>query len=303
MAWFARVRRLSEPITDLNASPKLPLLLMYRALRLLFARTHVGVGLLFGAVCLVTTGCFVGSASPTTLAEDDQPLPARGHDRMLVLLSRDRERGYRNMRFVGDERSRRMRRKLAKLKPAKHTKEYWKLHERLGVAELRLGHEADGLALIRKAYDCLPHVPLAPEQKNQTRFLLAVAHMRLAETENCCHRNQPGSCLLPITATGLHQRREHTMLAIKYFHEAIANTSANSPMAYEARWLLNIAYMAIDGYPGNVPDDLLIPPSVFQSEYDFPPFPNIAANWDWLLSIRRVGWSSTISTGTATWTS
>jgi hypothetical protein len=49
------------------------------------------------------------------------------------------------------------------------------------------------------------------------------------------------------------------------------------PDHLQAKWLLNIANMALGTYPDGVPKLHLIPPSAFASEYDIGRFPNVAA--------------------------
>ena len=44
----------------------------------------------------------------------------------------------------------------------------------------------------------------------------------------------------------------------------------------KAKWLLNIMYMTVDGYPDKVPPQYLIPPHVFESDEPFHKFANVA---------------------------
>ena len=45
-----------------------------------------------------------------------------------------------------------------------------------------------------------------------------------------------------------------------------------------ARWLLNVAEMTVGDYPTNVPPQWLIPPRVFQSDFELKRFPDVAAD-------------------------
>ena len=50
-------------------------------------------------------------------------------------------------------------------------------------------------------------------------FSLGIAWLRRGETQNCCLRNTPDSCLFPIRGTGIHTDREGSARAAEYFHK------------------------------------------------------------------------------------
>ena len=88
------------------------------------------------------------------------------------------------------------------------------------------------------------------------KFLLAVAYLRLGETENCCLRYNAQSCILPIRGGGLHSQERGSRSAIRYFMEVLHETerAADPELIYEirepSRWLMNIAYMTLGEIPG-----------------------------------------------------
>ena len=84
-------------------------------------------------------------------------------------------------------------------------------------------------------------------------FRLGVAYVRLGETQNCCLRNEPESCILPIRGVGIHTLKEGSKRAIDYFTEVLNATPEALSIHLRARWLLNIAYMTVGTYPGDVP--------------------------------------------------
>ncbi len=63
------------------------------------------------------------------------------------------------------------------------------------------------------------------------------------------------SCVFPIQQAGVHTIQTGSQKAIKLYEQMLKD-SVND---LESRWLLNIAYMTLGGYPKNVPANLLIP--------------------------------------------
>jgi hypothetical protein len=100
----------------------------------------------------------------------------------------------------------------------------------------------------------------------------ALCYMRLGEDQNCCTGHSPHACLLPIRSTGIHQRKEGSLGAIRL----LTSILKEEPKNLDARWLINVAYMTLGEYPAKVPAAWLIPPKVFQSDYDLKRFENIA---------------------------
>ena len=146
-----------------------------------------------------------------------------------------------------------------------------------GEAHVRQGDLETGIAYLNRAYELTPTANLAPDQTNYMRFKLGVAYLRMGETENCCARNTPDSCIVPIRAGGLHTRVEGSTEAIRCFREVLRDAGENTPKYLTSRWLLNVAYMTLGGYPDKVPPEFLIPVRNFRSEMnDFPRFVNIS---------------------------
>ena len=111
---------------------------------------------------------------------------------------------------------------------------------------------------------------------NGTHFRLGVAYMRLGETQNCCLRHTPESCILPLRGGAIHTQQEGARKAIDHFTEVLQNSTSDDPLHLASLWLLNIAYMTIGSYPDEIPKPYLIPPKAFESEEDIPRFENIA---------------------------
>ena len=241
--------------------------------------------LLVGFVCL----CYF-LLSPTALPQQD--LPSRknqaprgeqkpgldGHRKMLSLLKEIAARTPNEHTFLGDRETRALRKNLAELPPEASAANRWRLHRRLAANELNLGHETAAILHFSKAYNLLPEVreDLVPGEANQLVFDFGVAYMRVGETQNCCNRFTPDSCILPIRGQGIHAKKEASKRAIEYFAEVLENSPQDTRVHLGSRWLLNIAYMTIGAYPEGVPEDYLIPAEAFESEEAFPRFVNIA---------------------------
>lgn len=117
--------------------------------------------------------------------------------------------------------------------------------------------------------------PAQAEITEQTRVLhetWAIAYLRLAEQTNCSQNHNEESCLFPIQGKGIHLDQNPSRRAILLYEKLLAVF----PDDLNSRWLLNLAYMTVDGYPGQVPAQWLISPDKFRSEAQLASFPNIA---------------------------
>ncbi|MBK9271001.1 MAG: CRTAC1 family protein [Saprospiraceae bacterium] len=85
--------------------------------------------------------------------------------------------------------------------------------------------------------------------------MYALAHLRLAEQQNCLNNHSNESCILPIMGEGIHKDQSANKIAIESFLKLLEQ----NPTDYASRWLLNIAYMTIGEYPDNVPKKWLVP--------------------------------------------
>ncbi len=201
-----------------------------------------------------------------------------GHRRMVALLDEVERRTADEHFFLGDRTARRIRTRLETLGEDADPQARWKLHHQAGVLELRLGNLRPAVEHFRAARDLLPRARLGPLWEARTKFDLGVACLRLGEVENCCQRNTPDSCILPIRGGGVHSKPEGSREAIAHFLEVLRGATPDEDLAMSARWLLNIAHMTLGTHPDGVPREYLIPPERFRSEVDFPRFRNVAAS-------------------------
>ncbi|MCA1829048.1 MAG: FG-GAP-like repeat-containing protein [Myxococcales bacterium] len=107
---------------------------------------------------------------------------------------------------------------------------------------------------------------------------LAFAWFRLGETENCAMHHNADSCLLPIRRGGMHHLPRGSTEAVKHYAALLADPAIDSENAYSYRWLLNLGYMTLGGYPEKVPKQWLIPPAAFASGSDIGRFEDVAAD-------------------------
>ncbi|MBL7699047.1 MAG: CRTAC1 family protein [Chitinophagaceae bacterium] len=87
------------------------------------------------------------------------------------------------------------------------------------------------------------------------RRSLALAYLREGEKTNCILDHSGESCIFPIAGRGIQNYKNGSRKAIVLYEQLLEQ----NPSDVESRWLLNIAYMAIGGYPRSVPKKFLIP--------------------------------------------
>lgn len=124
----------------------------------------------------------------------------------------------------------------------------------LGTTYLELGREQKAVAVLETLMRRVSSPGHDVEEQKFAMKALAMAFLRLAERTNCIHDHTNQSCIFPIAETGIHKDKTPSQKAIHLFTLLVQNDTAD----HESRWLLNIAYMTIGGYPNQVPPALLI---------------------------------------------
>ncbi len=252
-----------------------------------------------GASALAVTG-MLGLTVPGRIAA--QPTPSASHQRMLALLEEIANDSPDTHPYTGDWRARQFRGELQALPATETGPNRWRVMVQLSGEELRLGNEAEAIRLLTDALELIP-----PTEENRpgitfNNYSLGVAYLRLAETQNCALHPNAEACILPLRDGGIHTDQAPSRHAIAAFTEVLQSTEdaasggptgeaaarnwsadAPSPAANDttqqylsARWLLNIAYMTVGGYPDEVPEQYRLPPETFQSTEAMPRFANIA---------------------------
>lgn len=197
------------------------------------------------------------------------------HERMLQLLQQIKNRMPLEEGNMGSAELVEAESALAQLPANAPAAERCVLHAAVALHTLKLGQTQKSIEHHELVHELLPQLTnqFSKEDIETTMLLIAVSYLRLGETENCVNCRTGESCLLPIRGSGVHSRQEGSRKAIQILMELLQR----NPNELKARWLLNIAYMTIGGYPDDVPKEFLIPPEAFESEEPFPRFPNVAA--------------------------
>ena len=236
-------------------------------------------------------------------AQQTAPEQPDGHQRMLALLRQVADQTPAAHRYIGDATARKLRVELDALPVSAPGSNRWLLTVRLADEELRLGNEAEAIRLLEQASDLVPRAMAERFWLDYTQYRLGVAYMRLGEAQNCALHPTANSCILPLRGDGIHRQQDPSRQAIEAFAHVLENTPEPNPehlttgvrarnlavgsapqnvqaeatsRSLAARWLLNIAYMTIGGYPDQVPEAHRIPPETFAATERFPRFDNVA---------------------------
>lgn len=135
---------------------------------------------------------------------------------------------------------------------------------------LKLGREEEAVAALEAL---LPERMLGISERRAVLQSLGVAYMRLGERQNCIKNHSTESCIMPIRDSGIHTLPFGSSKAIEIFEGLLEQR----PNDFESRWLLNIAYMTLGGYPSKVPPQWLIPDlDKDNSNYPIKPFIDVA---------------------------
>jgi hypothetical protein len=207
--------------------------------------------------------------------KESAPVPA-GHARMVALLREIAGRTNDENLWVGDREARELRQRLAAMPADAPAETRWLVQSRLGICEGWLGNFDDATRHLNAAHELLPKVESRVPPETLYQFLLGagVVWMRLGEVRNCCARPSEESCILPIRGKGIHSDPEGSRRAIEYFTQM----AERFPERMTPRWLLNLAWMTLGGYPDKVPEKYRLPPKALESEEPFPRFQNVAAS-------------------------
>ena len=236
---------------------------------------HTTILLLPISICIALgSGCHSEQSAEQTSTNpfqmDDKPLSS--HQRMVVML-----KAYRDQQdmdpYLGDGALKKAEQLLTEDPNKDDPLFQMSIYEQLGQHELRLGQVNEALPHLAEAHRLATsdQLALSPQERSKLIYSLAVGYLRLAETENCVHCRNGESCLLPITANGIHEKRQGAQKAVELLLEVIALDPSN----HKARWLLNICAMILGEHPQVVPEPHRIPEF---PHFDFPRFINISAD-------------------------
>jgi hypothetical protein len=138
---------------------------------------------------------------------------------------------------------------------------------------LRAGQTREAITeietLMREAGDTADAITA---QRKPIYDLLAIAYLRLGEQENCLNNPSANVCILPLKGGARHTHEEGARGAIARYTQILRSF----PDDHGSRYLLNVAWLAVGGYPDSVPKRYLIQNLAPRANDPFPPFPNIA---------------------------
>ena len=112
----------------------------------------------------------------------------------------------------------------------------------------------------------------APSTRSEVQYRLAVAWFRLAERRNCVAYHNAQSCIFPLRGGAVHVEKEGAARAA----EVLLDLLGRDPAYDEARWLLNVAHMALGSWPDGVPEAHRYPRERFASSTDLGRFADVA---------------------------
>jgi hypothetical protein len=238
---------------------------------------------------IVTVVFMFGGGESNDPADLRALTPAESHARMIRSLRQIADRIATENPYLGIAMAEEHQSTLDSLEPTASPVRRCEVEFGLGNAYARLGKLELAIDHLTSAYRLLPAANLDPGVANYVKFKLGVAWLRLGETENCCVLDRPESCIVPIQPGGIHTKTQGSTKAIELFEGLLrapakghdvqsgaVNASRSIDTVLASRWLLNLAYMTIGGYPDDVPKDFLIPVETFQSKVEFPRFKNVA---------------------------
>jgi tetratricopeptide (TPR) repeat protein len=103
--------------------------------------------------------------------------------------------------------------------------------------------------------------------------VLGIAYLHKSEMENDVYRHPGERCIFPPRPGMRYEKTGDSQKSVEYFLKYLGR----KPDALDVRWLLNLAYMTLGGYPTQVPQKYLIPPSAFESTESVPRFVDVAS--------------------------
>ena len=156
----------------------------------------------------------------------------------------------------------------------KDKKKYVEWKKAIGDEWLFAGATEKSIAAYDEALKYAEENKVKGDLTDETKYMKAVAYMRLGEQKNCIALHSAESCILPIQKGGWYQITDPTKVAVDLWLEILKE----NPEDLTSMFLLNVAYMNLGQYPDGVPAQYRIDPKEFKSVYDVGRFPNIAGN-------------------------
>lgn len=224
----------------------------------------------------VSAGCGAGTASEEAGKEADTSVtaPARARSteqmaRRLEKIAREVNANPRENLYANEARAARLGQRV----PPRHPQARAQHKANFGKELLRAGKNEQAVQQFRDVLEMVNQSPGAPASyRLAVKDYLAISAMRLGETQNCMATLSPDRCIFPLKVGGVHEKKKGAREAIAQYTDILEA----EPGDLNARWLLNVAYMAAGAYPEGVPEAWRIPEEVLASEYDLGRFRDVA---------------------------
>ena len=172
--------------------------------------------------------------------------------------------------YVGTRRMKTLVRLAGAVSPDNHVV-FMDFSLRLAGEHLRAGDAEEAVRVLTVALEAEERD--GPDRSRGKTVLedLAIAHLKLAELDNCVNSVGRFSCILPLGGSTPHRVTRGSTGAIDYLTQLLEMEPEN----VRYRWLLNIAHMTLGTYPEGVPDEYLVDPDVFQPDHEIGRFDEI----------------------------
>jgi tetratricopeptide (TPR) repeat protein len=113
---------------------------------------------------------------------------------------------------------------------------------------------------------------LLPGAMPELEEVLGIAYLHKSEMENDVYRSPGDRCIFPPQPGMRYQKTGDSEKSVEYLTKYLDR----KPDASDIKWLLNLAYMTLGGYPSRVPQKYLIAPSLFESAESVGRFVDVA---------------------------
>lgn len=143
-----------------------------------------------------------------------------------------------------------------------------------GFEELKAGNTKTAIETFDQVLELVKPMQIPGKEMTvlEMKKLLALAHLRLGEQENCILNHTSASCIIPIAKPGQHTKREGSERALELYKEILTQ----SPDDLTSKYLLNVAAMTLGEFPQGVPAAMRLPDDLLVSKDSFPAFTDIA---------------------------
>jgi hypothetical protein len=203
------------------------------------------------------------------------PAEIASHEKMLRTGEKLLQLTPEENPYLGEKQVVLLRQQLAANPPLEQR---YLLHLKLGEEELRLGNETASREQFEMAMNVFPFSGQPQDALGDCFYLMSLASLRRAETENCCQRATPDSCIYPIQGEGIHSNQTGSQNATSYLIRYLGSNGKYPEENLNAIWLLNLAHMTLGTYPLGVPPEYRLPLHRADRPVpaDFPRFPSVS---------------------------